>query len=411
LLYLGLQLGKENYVADALLPEEHHAEAVNTHPHATRWWHPVFQSDEEILVELLLLASGLVFKPFSLFERVVLLGVSGRNFLPVDAAFKDFDGRRIFRRKFRQRDEFFGRVRDERRVDESRFDQLFEHDVQFFNRQFPDLEVFRKQFRPVLETIAAAQEPLNMQYLRALFSWSAYDEGELECNFGSLFPVSEGRIQPFHLSALEWLCDKSKALRYFVSVQEGHRCLAAHGWKQIVDAYGLEGGLSGGVPEPEISNLQDAYDLRYLTAHLEGADRVQDLHRLLRFERTVGEQRQNLWYAVKASNGQLNGYMNDLERAWRQAKITNDVGLQVRYALCLSSVSHVGNIPSPTLELALKYEVLTWQQAIDFAQLQRELSERAKALCRLAPFLPDGERAPALTDALILLVQTNMPTS
>jgi hypothetical protein len=271
--------------------------------------------------------------------------------------------------------------------------------VQFFNRQFPDLDVFRNVFRPVLETIAAAQEPLNMQYLRALFSWSAYDEGELEYNFGSLFPVSEGRIQAFHLSALEWLCDKNKALRYFVSVQEGHRCLAAHGWKQIVDAYGLETGLSEGVPEPGIRNLQDAYDLRYLTEHLEGADRVQDLHRLLRFERTVGEQRQNLWYAVKASNGQLNGYMHDLEQAWRQAKITNDVGLQVRYALCLSSVRHVGNVPSPTLELALKYEVLTWQQAIDFAQLQRELPERAKALCRLASFLPDGERARALTDA------------
>ena len=46
----------------------------------------MFERDEKILVQLLLLAAGLMFQAFTLLNRVVLLGVTGRNFLAVDAA-------------------------------------------------------------------------------------------------------------------------------------------------------------------------------------------------------------------------------------------------------------------------------------------------------------------------------------
>jgi hypothetical protein len=55
----------------------------------------VFERDEEILVQLLLLAAGLVFQGGALLNRIVLLGVAGGNLPTVNAALEDSDGRRI----------------------------------------------------------------------------------------------------------------------------------------------------------------------------------------------------------------------------------------------------------------------------------------------------------------------------
>ena len=59
---LRLQLREQDHVADALLAEEHHAEAVNADADATRRGHAVFERDEEIFVQVLLLAAGLIFR-------------------------------------------------------------------------------------------------------------------------------------------------------------------------------------------------------------------------------------------------------------------------------------------------------------------------------------------------------------
>jgi hypothetical protein len=89
-----LQLREQDHVADAFLAEEHHAEAVNADADAAGGGHAVFEGDEEIFVQLLLLAAGLMFQRGALLNGVVLLGITGGNFLAVDAALEDFDGRR-----------------------------------------------------------------------------------------------------------------------------------------------------------------------------------------------------------------------------------------------------------------------------------------------------------------------------
>jgi hypothetical protein len=94
-----LQLREQDHVADAFLAEEHHAQAVNAHAHAAGGRHSVFERDEKILVQLLLLAAGLMFEAFALLDGIVLLGVGGRDLLAVDAALEDFDGRRGRRAK------------------------------------------------------------------------------------------------------------------------------------------------------------------------------------------------------------------------------------------------------------------------------------------------------------------------
>src|SRR5436190_19510981 len=108
-----LELREKDYIANALLAKEHHAQTVNAHSHASGWRHPVLERHQEIFVELLLLAAGLVFEALALLERIVLFGVGGCDFLTVDATFKHFHCSWVLGRKLRQRNELFGRVRDE----------------------------------------------------------------------------------------------------------------------------------------------------------------------------------------------------------------------------------------------------------------------------------------------------------
>jgi hypothetical protein len=246
--------------------------------------------------------------------------------------------------------------------------------AEFFERYFPDPEKYRTIYRPILEAICAAREPLSVNYLARLFGFDPdYAETELASAFGSLFPISNGHIRPFHLSVLDWLIDSRRAGNHFVSVVAGHRRLADYGWEHISDA-------------------PDVYTLRYLASHLEGAQHVDELHRLLRLERAVAERRENSWYTIKSRAGQLDGYLEDVDRAWRQAQSAHHISLQVRYALCSTSIRSLADIPSPLLELALRYDVLTWQQALSLARIPKSHAQRARALSRLLQLLPEGER-------------------
>src|SRR5207253_2016410 len=100
---LWFQLWKQDHIADAFLAEEHHAEAVDANANTAGGWHAVFEGDEEIFVELLLFAARLMFEPLALFDRIILFGVAGRDFLAVDAELEHFDRGRVVRRELGQR--------------------------------------------------------------------------------------------------------------------------------------------------------------------------------------------------------------------------------------------------------------------------------------------------------------------
>ena len=85
----------------------------------------MLKSNQEVIIEFLLLAASLVLKSLSLLDWVILFGVAGGNFLSVDAALEDFDGRRVVGRKFGERHEFLGQMRDERRLNHFDSHKLF----------------------------------------------------------------------------------------------------------------------------------------------------------------------------------------------------------------------------------------------------------------------------------------------
>jgi WD40 repeat protein len=165
---------------------------------------------------------------------------------------------------------------------------------QYFQRQFPDLEKFRKDVRPALRAILAACEPLPIEILQRLFNWQDEELRDFTRPLGSLFPVTTERgeeiIKPYHKSLADWLSDEEKASSYYVSSAEGHRLFADYGWKAYRD------DLKASTP----------YVLAHLVEHLISAGRWEN----------AAEALMNLFY-LEARNeaGQLFDLILDFDRA------------------------------------------------------------------------------------------------
>jgi len=114
---------------------------------------------------------------------------------------------------------------------------------QYFQRQFPDIEKFRKVVRPALRAILAAREPLPVEILQRLFNWQDEELRDFTRPLGSLFPVTADGvhevIKPYHKSLADWVTDDGKAGSYFVSMNEGYRILAEHCWHEWINRTGI----------------------------------------------------------------------------------------------------------------------------------------------------------------------------
>lgn len=116
---------------------------------------------------------------------------------------------------------------------------------QWFQRQFPDLQTFRKDVRPALRAILAAREPLPIEILQRLFNWQDEELHDFNRTLGSLFPVAKENgckaIKPCHKSLADWLADDSKAGAYFVSAGEGEKMLSKQGAAECRNANDFAG--------------------------------------------------------------------------------------------------------------------------------------------------------------------------
>lgn len=165
--------------------------------------------------------------------------------------------------------------------------------AQYFQRQFPDLEKFRKDVRPALRAILAAREPLPMEILQRLFNWQDEELRDFTRPLASLFPVTTEAgtefIKPYHKSLADCLSDEGKAGVYFVSVTEGHRMLADLSWREY--RQGIQ--------------RMSAYTLRFAPWHLYEAARHCDLYTMLHDEEFV----------TQSGDAEL-GHLPDHVRCW-----------------------------------------------------------------------------------------------
>lgn len=152
---------------------------------------------------------------------------------------------------------------------------------QYFERQFPDVEKFRRDVRPALRAVLAAREPMPVAMIQQEAGWKEHEtsdstEVRRPCvwkrdelhdfirSLGSLFPMTteqgEEVIKPYHKALADWLGDKSKAGAYFVSAPDGDDLLAGACWNEF----------------QRDTTVMSAYSLRYAVHHLRIAGRAED---------------------------------------------------------------------------------------------------------------------------------------
>jgi len=129
---------------------------------------------------------------------------------------------------------------------------LVQYYLNWFTRAAPvhapgQRERYREEIRPALAVIGAAfgdpgERGVDIRTLNGALGWEedGYELPDFQRAMGALFPAGDGRIAPFHRSAMEWLTSRERAGDHYVSLAEGHRRLADWGWKQYARKDGVE---------------------------------------------------------------------------------------------------------------------------------------------------------------------------
>lgn len=253
-------------------------------------------------------------------------------------------------------------------------------------------------FLPVLGILAIAREPLTLREIQQLGNvrcdW-AYLSNAIKrlCQF--LDEVDQNRYRLYHSTFPEFLTSKKAEIicgDCYVEPVKNHRKVVQH-YKPLNEAW-------------QLSKLEqlDSYGLRHLTQHLVQANLGHELHQLLDLDK--GEL--NAWFEIKASNGDVSGFLADVALAWRVAEEefasshqAELLGLQYRYALLTASVNNLStNIPTALLIALVKTEEWKPERALAYAQQISDSYQRSGALRELAPYLHEPLRSQAYQTAL-----------
>lgn len=225
---------------------------------------------------------------------------------------------------------------------------------------------------PVLSTLACAVEPIPLTTLVTLADVSAERHkavedlvtGRLRSFLMTIEDQIKGPYTPLHDSARDFLTGQRPDTDTPMSGdwqrlnELAREAVETH--SRIADRYltawgGVEPGLPDLMADLELGRLDGAYGLRHLTAHLEYADRQDELHRLLDHYS---------WYAAHQKLGMYVEYRSDLARARRLAAQRTDrmlaaggiaptIGREIRYSLMDASVESISASMTPGLLSAL----------------------------------------------------------
>ncbi|NCQ98303.1 MAG: trypsin-like serine protease, partial [Microcystis aeruginosa L211-101] len=136
----------------------------------------------------------------------------------------------------------------------------------------------------------------------------------------------------------------------------------------------------------------DGYIYNQLLWHLEKAGQIAQIHLLLREETAEGH---NGWYSQCEREGKTAIFIKDVSRAWQLAEghfIENkseSLGLQVRYALIITSLNSLaGNIPPELIAALVKHEIWTPAQGLAYVRQNQDDGKQAEGLKAIIPYLP-----------------------
>ncbi len=289
-----------------------------------------------------------------------------------------------------------------------------------------DAKAWHSLYRPVIALLAAAKEPVTVD-------WLAYHVGR---------PAEEVRDQALKrcrrlLSQERWKEQRvwrmvHQSFADFLAENEREYWREAHA--RIADRYltiwdKLEAGLPG-LQDPARRDADDRYGLRHLAIHLKEAGRVDKLHDLLRVEWPYQEEEPvdirpgwrglldrvlrrpqvrmrtrlaNAWYTVHEEMNDVSGYLRDITYAWRSTEdeAVTSVSMETRYALITASVNSLAkNIQPPLLVALVEKDVWDSAQALAYARQMPDPVQRAVALVGLAGQEQEPLKGEALREAL-----------
>ncbi len=149
----------------------------------------------------------------------------------------------------------------------------------------------------------------------------------------------------------------------------------------------------------------DGYIHQHLVWHLEKAEKVEEIHQLLREESETGG---NGWYEACASLGQTANFVTDVARAWQlaedlwtEATLPQIIGLQCRYALIITSLNSLSaNVPVELLIASIQKNVWTPEQGLAYLLQSSNPEQKANLLTELADHLPPNLKELGLSKAL-----------
>jgi hypothetical protein len=285
------------------------------------------------------------------------------------------------------------------------------------------------QLQPVLATLAAVTEPVDVSLLSRL---SGVNDRMLVRRCCDLwvrpFLTVEGgharRYAIYHASFRQFLSGQLAPARRGESLDQApvvaeqlHEAVTlAHG--RIADHHlGIFGGLDTELDklaaEPGLGGTDNGYPLRNLARHLQRAGRGEDLHRLLTCSRAIGPGRAvNVWFDTHDHAATLDVFLHDVDRARGLAEAITDaqvrsgrpphgLGREVLYALMSASVHTMTNNVNLQLLLAL-VTAGVWEHTRSLGHARRlaNPAERAEALAVLTPQLPIDQQPAVLAEAL-----------
>jgi hypothetical protein len=214
---------------------------------------------------------------------------------------------------------------------------------------------------------------------------------------GNISPQERSAYVLTHLRFGEFLRDE-----YFVDDPQPMRGIRS---AFLAWGYDVLHRLSTGGLQPD---RVPAYLLRYLGQHLEDlADNreasqvteTQEIHSGTVFP-LISEGWLRAWDALDMSSS---GFLADVDRAWHQADqiiqkassesaVAQALVLQIKCALCRASVvSLSANMPAELLAEALKVGIFSPSQCMDILSKFIDHEERAQALSELSPLLPEPQ--------------------
>jgi hypothetical protein len=233
---------------------------------------------------------------------------------------------------------------------------------------------WRHYLRPLLGTLAVAREPLSEEQLKAFTGLESEDLGDLLRELRQFVEPVDGKraYRIYHTSFAEYLLDAESNADYRIDGRKWHGRIADY----YVKAWGgLESSLPG-LQDAAVRDVHGRYGLRQLAAHLDGANRAKELHKLITQE----------WMAArfKGSDYTYDGFINDVMLAWRAAHSEAQRQIEADQApAALAECVRCALIRTSVNSLAANYDPALVARAVETG-LRQWPAERALSVARRA---------------------------